>query len=119
MPTPTGRITVSQPEMQNVPGTLAAKLEMAMARGHIKPVKEQVVVSVPKVAGINPILAMQEYKASKPKPIDQVAKDIIAAGYHYDWSWSEIGDKLADAGYMLSDETIQEYYDEYVTSVGH
>lgn len=32
-PTPTGRISVSNPEIQNLPGTPTAKLEMAMARG--------------------------------------------------------------------------------------
>lgn len=32
-PTPTGRISVPNPEIQNVPGTPTAKLEMAMARG--------------------------------------------------------------------------------------
>lgn len=76
----------------------------------VKPVNEIVVVP-PKVTGINPILAMQQHKANKAKPLDKTTKDIIEAGYHCGWSWTEIGDKLSEAGIHLSDETIQELDD--------
>lgn len=108
---------MSTPNIQNLPGTLAAKLEMAIERGQIKPVKEVVVVVPPKVGGINPILAMQEFKASKPKPVDREAQLIVEAGYHCGWSLDEIQAKLTEVGYHFSNDEVDAIYDAYVETI--
>lgn len=104
----------------DVPGSFAAALKQAMAENKIIEIDsitppEKMVP--PKVGGINPILAMQQHKAKKPVPLPKEAALIIEAGYHCGWSWTEIGDRLSEAGYHYSDETIQDHYDAYVVSI--
>lgn len=78
---------------------------------------EAVAMCVPKVSGINPILAMREHKANKPKPMDHNAKQIIQAGYHCGWQWLEIQTKLREAGYDMTVPDIQTQYMAHHNSI--
>lgn len=69
---------------------------------------------------INPILAMQQFKATKAikaAHLPREAQLIIEAGYHCGWQSEEISERLKQAGHVLTDEVIDSHYDHYHNSI--
>lgn len=69
---------------------------------------------------INPIIAMQQFKATKQQTnasIPRSAQLIIEAGYHCGWQLEEIEHNLREAGIVMSDEQVDAYYDKYHESI--